>query len=168
MRTLVLIKPDAVEKEVWLEIIKIYERHGLTIADTKIFAPLPLSVATDLYREHEGKFFYEGLVEFMTNGVTIALCVTGPNAVERIRGINGATDPAKAERGTIRRIHGTDGCRNAVHGSAKAEDAERELELVFGARKSISIGAANRSFERNYLRNEAPNEMDDDPIHPEL
>ena len=134
-RTLVLIKPDAVADGVWLDIIKIYEKHELAIGKTAIFAPLPASIVQELYREHEGKSFYDRLVSFMQSGITIALCIVGLNAIALVRAINGATRPHEAKEGTIRHLYGSTGTNqpaNAVHGSANPTDAERELKLVFG------------------------------------
>ena len=131
-RTLVLIKPEAVEKEVWFWIIKLYENHSLMIAKTKVFAPLPTQIAEQLYAEHKEKDFYPGLFAYVTSGITIALCVVGDNAVAAVRAINGATKPNEAAEGTIRKLYGTDGRRNAAHGSANLADAERECKIVFG------------------------------------
>jgi nucleoside-diphosphate kinase len=133
-RTLVLIKPDAVRADYWLEIIKIYEQHGLIIRKTKMFSPLPECAVKELYREHEGKDFYDGLVAFMQSGTTIALIIGDLNAVALVRAINGATKPENAVLGTIRFQYGTrgGGPKNAVHGSASSADAEREIALIFG------------------------------------
>lgn len=132
-RTLVLIKPDAVKIGAWLDIIKVYEEEGFKITSRKIFV-MPEPIVRELYREHEGKSFYNKLIEFMQSGITIALILTGANAVERVRIINGATNPEEAAKGTIRYEYGStaDGSpENAVHGSASSADAEREIAIVF-------------------------------------
>ncbi len=131
-RTLVLIKPDAVKKQVWFNIMKLYQDSGLEIAQARIFTPFPLGMARDLYREHEGKDFYWELMGFMTQGTVIALCITGrDDTVAFVRELNGATKPSEAALYTVRKRWGTDGCKNAVHGSANAIAAERELKIVF-------------------------------------
>ncbi len=134
-KTLVLIKPDAVEKRVWIEIIDMY-RHsaGLVVLNSRIMSPLPRELAERLYAEHEGKPFYPELIGHMTQGTTIALLLSGAGAVEIVRKYNGATKPENAESGTIRRFFGTPGKgpANAVHGSASAEDAVREIAIFFG------------------------------------
>ena len=130
-RSLVLIKPDVVKKGVWLDVIKVYEGHGLTIGQTRIFSPMSKQMARKLYSEHQGKDFFGELIEFMTKGQTIALMIVGQNAVSLVRALNGATKPNEAEEGTIRKMFGSQGPANAVHGSANSVDAERELRLIF-------------------------------------
>lgn len=132
-RTLVLIKPDAVERNVWLNIIHLYERFRLNILKTRIMSPMPIETAETLYAEHKGKDFYDELIAHMTQGTTIALMIVGENVVTLVRAINGATKPEEAVEGTIRYAFGKrgKGPANAVHGSANPEDAEREIDLIF-------------------------------------
>ena len=132
-QTLILIKPDAVHDDVWLNIIKTYEARGLQIVETRIMSPMPLALAQKLYAEHAGKDFYKKLLQHMTDGTTIALKVVGDNAIALAREINGATNPSEALPGTIRYEYGSRifPPANAVHASAHAADAKRELALFF-------------------------------------
>ena len=133
-RTLVLIKPDAVAKNVWLNIIKTYEKYDLEIGPIRIFSPMPSALVKQFYAEHEGKRFFNDLVLFMSQGTTIAMMIVGYNVIALVRAINGDTRPSEAVRGTIRREYGSDSDtpENAVHGSANSDDAEREIKLIFG------------------------------------
>ena len=104
--TLVLIKPDAVANNVWLEIIEFYQ-SVLAIGKVLIFKPLPIEIVIKLYEEHEGKEFYSELIMFMSQGITIALEIKGHDGlehgvVEYVRQLNGSTNPAKAAKGTLR------------------------------------------------------------------
>ena len=130
-RSLVLIKPDAVQKGVWLDIIKTYEQYGLNIGQTRIMSPMNRHEAIQIYDEHRGEIFYDELIAFMTKGITIALMIVGNNAIALVRAINGATKPHEAEEGTIRKKYGGSGPANSVHGSATTDYAQRELSLVF-------------------------------------
>lgn len=131
-KTLVLIKPDAVAKDTWRQILARYSSEGLTIIRSKIFQ-MTEALAKEFYAEHIGKPFFSGLIVQMTSGLLIALEVRGDDIVERVRRLNGATNPAEAEEGTIRKLYGEPGRgpKNAVHGSDSAENAERELFLIF-------------------------------------
>ncbi|ORV14125.1 nucleoside-diphosphate kinase [Mycobacterium celatum] len=130
-RTLLLIKPDGVQRRLVGEIIGRIERKGLT------FAALELrDVADELarrhYAEHEGKSFFTPLLEFITSGPVVAAIVEGPRAVAAVRQLAGATDPVeKAAPGTIRGDFGLETQFNLVHGSDSAESAEREIALWF-------------------------------------
>lgn len=132
-KTLVLIKPDATQNEVWLNIIRIYQRYNLHISATRILAPMPLELAEQLYAEHKGKDFYDGLIAHMTQGVTIALTIFGSNVIDIVRAINGATKHEDTADGSIRSLYGSAKNRyaTAVHGSANQVDAEREVDLFF-------------------------------------
>lgn len=134
--TLVLIKPDAVNKEVWLDIIEIYQESGLKITKTRLFIKMGLELLTNLYKEHHGKDFCADHIAHMHYGPVIALCVQGENAIERVRKINGNTYPDKAEKGTIREMFGTNTPANAVHASDSTESAKRELKLIFEKSKN--------------------------------
>jgi len=130
-RTLLLIKPDGVERRLVGEIIGRIERKGLT------FAALELRIATDEvarshYAEHDGKPFFGSLLEFITSGPLVAAIVEGPRAVAAVRQLAGATDPVeKAAPGTIRADFGLEVQFNLVHGSDSPESAEREIALWF-------------------------------------
>lgn len=129
-KTLVLIKPDAVRKKLVGTLIQIYEIHGLTISDMYMTHAAPEVLRTH-YAEHEGQSFYGPLLEFMQSGPVIAIALEGENAVEVVREIHGATNPAKARPCTMRYLYGTNVQQNAVHGSASLADAKRELALWF-------------------------------------
>lgn len=132
-RTLVLIKPDAVQSDVWLDIIKHYEKHGLKVVAARILTPMSPYLAEQLYAEHKGQHFYSELIAHMTQGITIALMIVGHNVIALVRAINGATKPEEAVEGTVRHRFAErgKGPANAVHGSANPIDAEREVNLFF-------------------------------------
>jgi nucleoside-diphosphate kinase len=129
-RTLVLIKPDAMERRLMGEIISIYEKKGFHIAALKILRPTR-EIAELHYGEHAGKPFFPNLVEFITRGEVCAMILEGNNAVEMVRKLNGATDPMKAEPGTIRCQYSLSMSENSVHSSDSAESAEREIKVWF-------------------------------------
>jgi nucleoside-diphosphate kinase len=133
-QTLVLLKPDAVKRNLIGEIIARIEAKGYVIADIKKFTPSKDLLAQH-YAEHEGKPFYEPLVEFMASGDVVALKVEGHRVIEGFRALAGATDPTVALPGTIRGDLGRDwGLKvqqNLVHGSDSVESATRELALWF-------------------------------------
>lgn len=131
-RTLVLLKPDAVLKGVDGEIPKRYTDAGLEIIDTKYFR-MNEEMVFKFYEGHMGKFYSAGLILAMTSGVMVAMLLQGEDAIERVRKLNGATDPSKAEPGTIRHdFRSAGGPFNTVHGSDSPEAAEREIGVVFG------------------------------------
>lgn len=133
-RTLVLLKPDAVKRNLIGEIISRIEAKGYVIAEIKKLTPSRELLAKH-YAEHEGKPFYEPLVDFMSSGDVVALCVEGNRVIEGFRSLAGATDPTVAAPGTIRGDLGRDwGLKvqqNLVHGSDSEESAARELALWF-------------------------------------
>ena len=129
-RTLVLIKPDGVQRGLVGQIIDRYERRGLRIVGLKLMRA-ERALAEKHYGEHEGKPFYPGLIDFITSGPLVALAVEGPNAISICRAINGSTKPVDAEPGSIRGDFAVDTGHNIVHGSDKTETAERELGLWF-------------------------------------
>ena len=132
--TLVLVKPDGVERGLTGEILRRIEAKGYQVADLKMLTPSrDLLVAH--YAEHEGKPFFEPLVEFMTSGPVVAIRLRGQRVIEGFRALAGTTDPTTAAPGTIRGDLGRDwGAavqRNLVHGSDAPESAARELGLWF-------------------------------------
>ena len=133
-QTLVLIKPDGVKRNLIGEIISRIETKGYTVVDMKKFTPSRELLAAHYY-EHEGKPFYEPLVDFMASGDVVALCVEGDRVIEGFRALAGATDPTVALPGTIRGDLGRDwGLKvqqNLVHGSDSEESASREIALWF-------------------------------------
>ena len=133
-QTLVLIKPDGVKRNLIGEIISRIETKGYTVVAMKKFTPTRELLA-EHYAEHEGKPFYEPLVEFMLSGDVVALCVEGNRVIEGFRSLAGATDPTLAAPGTIRgdlgRDWGSKVQQNLVHGSDSEESASREIALWF-------------------------------------
>jgi len=129
--TLALIKPDAIRMEVWLEIIDSYRNAGLEIVKTKLMPFMEKGIAERFYQEHKGKDFFEKNISFITSGPVIALHLRGDKAIQKVRDINGTTDPKKALPGTIRQKYGKGGPENAVHGSNSNESAKRELLIIF-------------------------------------
>jgi nucleoside-diphosphate kinase len=132
--TLVLIKPDGVARNLTGEILRRIEAKGYSLVDIRLIQP-ERSVLAEHYAEHEGKPFYEPLVEFMLSGPIVAIRVAGNRVIEGFRMLAGTTDPTLAAPGTIRGDFGRDwGVKvqqNLVHGSDSPESAARELELWF-------------------------------------
>lgn len=130
-RTLVLIKPDAVERQLVGEIISRIERKGLTIAALEL-RHVSEQLAGEHYAEHEGKPFFASLLEFITSGPVVAAIVEGPRAIAAFRQLAGGTDPVdKAVPGTIRGDFGLETQFNLVHGSDSVDSAKREIALWF-------------------------------------
>ncbi len=129
-RTLVLIKPDGVQRSLIGEIITRFERKGLKLAGLKLLK-LPREKANELYEPHRGKFFYDYLIQFMTSTPIVAIALQGRNAIELVRLVNGATKPAESEPGSIRGDFSIDITHNIVHASDSPENAERELGILF-------------------------------------
>ena len=129
-KTLVLIKPDAFGKNHTGEILKIYEAAGLKIVAAKVMQ-MDKKIAAIHYAEHVEKPFYPDLVEFMTSAPLMALVLGGENAISKVREINGATNPAKAAEGTVRKLFAESVTKNAVHASDSAENAAREIKIFF-------------------------------------
>lgn len=128
-QTLVLVKPDAYEHANDIE--NRYWRAGLRVRCHRTVEPTPELIA-EHYREHAGKSFYEETVAFMLSGPIRAIAVVGYNAIQRVRDLNGPTDPTKAKEGDIRfDFGGREMPRNAVHASDSEESAKREIALWF-------------------------------------
>ncbi|MBA7599886.1 Nucleoside diphosphate kinase [subsurface metagenome] len=129
-RSLVLIKPDAMQRGLVGTIITRLERQGLKMVAIKMLH-LDKALAQQLYAIHRDKPFFDDLVNYISSAPIIAIVFEGEKAVEVIRRTMGATDPVKAEAGTIRGDFGQDIGRNSVHGSDSAETAEKEVKLFF-------------------------------------
>ncbi|MFD4292578.1 nucleoside-diphosphate kinase [Rhodococcus sp. NPDC058532] len=130
-RTLVLIKPDGVARNLIGDILARVERKGLSVAALEM-RTADADVAGKHYAEHVERPFYPGLLEFITSGPLVAAVVEGHRAIAAFRQIAGGTDPVeKAAPGTIRGDHALDGQQNLVHGSDSVESAEREIALWF-------------------------------------
>ena len=129
-RTLALIKPDAVDRNIIGEIIALIEQKGFTIRDMK-FMKMSQSIAEKFYEAHKEKSFYDKLVTYMTSGNIIALILEKDNAVKLFRDLIGSTDPQLADEGTIRKLYAIDKSFNSVHGSYSDANAEREISIIF-------------------------------------
>jgi nucleoside-diphosphate kinase len=129
-RTLVLCKPDAVERGLVGEVIGRLERKGFRLVAVQL-RTLDEATAKQHYGEHEGKPFFGDLVSFITSGPLVALCVEGPEAVGAVRTLMGPTNPVTAPPGSIRGDYGLEIEKNLVHGSDSPESAARELALFF-------------------------------------
>ena len=129
-RTLVLCKPDAVERGLVGEVIGRLERKGFRLVAIEL-RTLDEATAKQHYGEHEGKPFFGDLVSFITSGPLVALCVEGPEAVGAVRTLMGPTNPVTAPPGSIRGDYGLEIEKNLVHGSDSPESAARELALFF-------------------------------------
>lgn len=130
-RSLVIVKPDAVQRGLIGEIISRYEKRGLKVVAMK-FEQVSEETAGKHYGEHKGKPFYEGLVNYITSSPSVLMVIEGPDAVSIVRTTNGATKPAEAAPGTIRADFGVTIGRNLVHASDSVESAAREVEIFFG------------------------------------
>ncbi|UYN91026.1 MAG: nucleoside-diphosphate kinase [Anaerolineales bacterium] len=136
-RSLVLVKPDGVQRALVGEIIARLERRGLRLAGAK-FMQVSTALAEEHYAEHKGRPFYNGLVEYITSAPVMAMAWEGPNAVAAIRQTMGATRPTEAAPGTIRHDFGLEVGRNLTHASDKPETGEREVGLWFKAEELVS------------------------------
>lgn len=131
-RTLVLIKPDAMALEgAKEEIRKMYLHSGLRVSRHRELDHVPREVIEEHYADHRGREYFEDTVQFMCSGKIYAMEIIGPDAIARVRRINGATDPIDAAEGTVRRRFAASKSRNAVHASDSPESARRELDLWF-------------------------------------
>lgn len=129
-RTLSIIKPDAVAKNVIGNIISRFEQAGLKVLAARM-ERLSETQAQGFYAEHDGKPFYQDLVRFMTSGPVVLQVLEGNNAIDLNRKLMGATDPVQAEKDTIRADFAKSIDANAVHGSDSAKSAEREIDFFF-------------------------------------
>ncbi len=129
-RTLILVKPDAFARHLTGVAIARLERKGLRLAALKLMR-VNRELAERHYGEHEGKPFYENLVEFITSGPLVAMVLEGSEAITAARQVIGATNPLEAAPGSIRGEFATDTSRNMIHGSDSPDSAEREVALFF-------------------------------------
>ena len=130
-RTLFIVKPDAVERRLTGKILAHVEDKGFRIVEAR-FGRLQREEAQTFYAEHHGKGFYNELVDFMTSGPVMLTCLERDDAVGYLREVIGATDPAQAAEGTIRRLYAESKGRNSVHASDSLASASREVKLFFG------------------------------------
>lgn len=136
-RTLIIIKPDAVQRGLTGEILTRFERRGLRIAAMKLIQ-IDQALAQRHYAIHEGKPFYEPLIQYITSAPVVVMVLEGNNAIEIVRRTMGATNPTEAAPGTIRADFGLEIGRNLVHGSDGPETAAFELPLFFAEDEILS------------------------------
>ncbi len=129
-KTLVIIKPDGIQKNIIGEIISRIEKKGLKILNMKMMK-LSRELAEKHYEEHRNKPFFKSLVNFITSAPIIVMIVEGKDVISIFRSMMGPTDPKNAAPGTIRGDYGTDIERNIIHGSDSIESAKREVDLFF-------------------------------------
>ena len=129
-RTLLIIKPDAVERELETKIKKIFLDNKLNIVDSKKIQ-ISKEEAEKFYKVHQTKPFYEKLCSYLSSGPIIAIILDGENAIQKNRDLMGATDPKKAKDGTIRKLYGISIDKNSVHGSDSLENAKAEIDFFF-------------------------------------
>ena len=131
-KTLVLIKPDAFGKNHSGDILKLYEDAGFKIVAAKVMQ-MTEALAAKHYVEHIGRPYYPALVEFMTSAPLMAVVLGGDNVIKKVRELNGATNPAEAAEGTVRKLFAEDKTHNAVHASDSPDSAAREIPIFFSA-----------------------------------
>ncbi len=136
-RTLSIIKPDALQKGVIGKIVGRFEGEGLKPIAMKM-KHLSKSEAHGFYAEHQGKPFFDSLVTFMTEGPVLLMVLEGENAIQANRTLMGATNPANAAIGTLRREIATDTTRNSIHGSDSSSSAAREIAYFFAETEIVS------------------------------
>jgi nucleoside-diphosphate kinase len=136
-RTLIIVKPDGVQRGLTGEIIRRFEQRGLRIIAMK-FMKVDRALAEAHYGVHKGKSFYDGLVAYITSSPVVVLALEGSNAVQAARGTIGATRPNEAAPGSIRGDLAMDVGRNLVHGSDSVENGEKEIALWFTAAELFS------------------------------
>ena len=130
-RTLFIVKPDAVARRLAGRILAHVEERGFRLAEARL-TPLTREQCQEFYSEHVGKGFFNELVDFMTSGPVLLTCLEREDAVATLRQVIGATDPAQAAEGTVRKLYAESKGRNSVHASDSPASAEREVKLFFG------------------------------------
>lgn len=130
-RSLIIIKPDGVKRKAVGDIISRFEKAGLEIERIRVLE-MDKTIAYTHYHDHEGKPYFDRLMNYMTSGPSIVMIIKGKDAIKKSRELMGPTDPAKAPKGTIRGDYGTDITINAIHGSDCLKSAEREINIFFG------------------------------------
>lgn len=130
-RTLILLKPDAVQRQLVGPVITRFEQRGLKIVAMKLLQ-VSKELAEAHYAVHKGRPFYDSLIEYITSGPIVAMVLEGPSAIQAARNTIGATNPVEAGPGTIRGDFGLEIGRNLIHGSDAPETASTEIDLWFG------------------------------------
>ncbi len=153
-RTLIILKPDAVQRGICGQIIDRFEKKGLVIVGAKLMRISQLLAETH-YAPHKGKGFYDGLVKFMTSSPVVVLALEGKDAIAISRKMMGATFGSKAEPGTIRGDFGVSNSFNLIHGSDSPESAQRELGLFFKAEELIDWRPAIQAWVYDMSKGQA-------------
>ena len=130
-QTLSIIKPDAVERNLEKEIKSFFEKNNLKILKSKK-VKISKEEATEFYKIHQTKPFYNNLCNYLSSGPIVVMVLEGENAVLKNRQLMGATDPLKAEEGTLRKMYGVSIDKNSVHGSDSISNAKNEIDFFFG------------------------------------
>lgn len=129
-KTLVLIKPDAVERNLIGAIIALYESQNLKVTHLRL-VQADAETATRHYIDHVGREYFEPLITYITRSPLVAMVLEGEDAIAKVRHLNGKTNPAEAEPGTIRNLYGVSYRENTVHASDSLESAEKEISVWF-------------------------------------
>lgn len=153
-RTLIILKPDAVQRGLIGEIITRFEKKGLQVVGAK-FMQIPRQLAETHYEPHKGKPFYAGLVGFMTSSPVLVLALAGKDAINISRKMMGATFGSKAEPGTIRGDFGVSNSFNLIHGSDSADSAARELNLFFKSEELLDWKPAIQNWVYDFGKGSA-------------
>ena len=130
-KTLIIVKPDAVEKQLIGSILNFFETKNFEIVQLEMMA-LSDEMLNEHYSHLTDKPFFPEIVEFMQSSPVVVATLQADNAVEKVRDLVGVTDPSEADEGTLRKIHGTDVMRNVIHASDSVENANAEIERFFG------------------------------------
>jgi len=150
-KTLIILKPDAVQRGLIGEILTRFEKKGIQVVGAK-FTKIPTATAETHYGPHKGKPFYEGLVKFMTSSPVLVLALAGKDVITISRKMMGATFGSKAEPGTIRGDFGVSNSFNLIHGSDSAEAAEKELKLFFKTDEMIDWQPASQAWVYDFAK----------------
>jgi len=129
-KTLSIIKPDAVERNLENDIKSFFEKNSLKISKSKK-VKISKEEAADFYKVHQTKPFYKDLCNYLSSGPIVVMILEGEDAVLKNRSLMGATDPLKAEQGTLRKMYGVSIDKNSVHGSDSVDNAKKEINFFF-------------------------------------
>jgi len=135
--TFVLLKPNAIQRRLVGDIIRRFEHKGLRIDAMKMIR-IDMELAERHYGEHKGKAFYDELIEFITSGPSLAMVISGPDAIEAARYLVGDTNPLRAQPGTIRGEYAITTCKNIIHASGDVFAAQREIPRFFRQNELMS------------------------------
>ena len=129
-QTLSIIKPDAIERNLDIEIKNFFEKNNLRISKSKK-VKISKEEAAEFYKMHQTKLFYNKLCDYLSSGPIVVMILEGENAVSKNRQLIGATDPTKAEEGTLRKMYGLSIDKNSVHGSDSVANGKIEIDFFF-------------------------------------